>query len=313
MWRLLAESPERYIFDAVKHGAEHELPENIAAGLDDVSRRGDWNTSAPKDIALPTEIWREVVARRKRYKEVNGKLLRGEVTSINDFITLNLDIRQFAEDAIANCEGPELLRACWKAINKVTVLDPTCGSGAFLFAALNILEPLYETCLERMVGFLEDLERSGEKHRPEKFSDFRKVLAEMGKHPNRRYFIYKSIILNNLYGVDIMEEAVEIAKLRLFLKLASLTERNERKPNMGLEPLPDIDFNIRAGNTLVGFASLADVKRVMEGDMIKLLALPDIQEKAEDVESAYWLFREMQIEYGMDADDFHEAKQDLQD
>jgi len=204
MWRLLKEDPDRYIFDAVRHGAEHELPENIAVGLHDVSKRGDWNTPAPPEYALPTEIWREVVARRKRYEEVRGKLAQGEVTSINDFITLNLDMRQFAEDVIANCEGPELLRAFWKSINKVTVLDPTCGSGAFLFAALNILEPLYETCLERMQGFLEDLERSTEKNRPEKFSDFRKVQAEMEKHPNRRYFIYKSIILNNLYGVDIM-------------------------------------------------------------------------------------------------------------
>ena len=39
------------------------------------------------------------------------------------------------------------------------------------------------------------------------------------EHPNEKYFIYKSIILNNLHGVDIMNEAVEIAKLRLFLKL----------------------------------------------------------------------------------------------
>lgn len=51
------------------------------------------------------------------------------------------------------------------------VLDPTCGSGAFLFAALNILELLYEAGLERMEAFVEDLERSGVKHRPEKFAD----------------------------------------------------------------------------------------------------------------------------------------------
>jgi len=51
---------------------------------------------------------------------------------------------------IEESEGPELVVAFWKAIESVTVLDPTCGSGAFLFAALNILEPLYEACLERM-------------------------------------------------------------------------------------------------------------------------------------------------------------------
>ena len=49
----------------------------------------------------------------------------------------------------------------------------------------------------------------------------------MAQHPNRRYFILKSIIVNNLYGVDIMEEAVEICKLRLFLKLVAQVERVE--------------------------------------------------------------------------------------
>ena len=138
----------------------------------------------------------------------------GEVHQINDFITYNLDIRQFAEDVISNCEGPELVRAFYQTISSVTVLDPTCGSGAFLFAALNILEPLYEACLDRMQAFVDDLERSSERHHPAKFADFRRTLAEVDKHPNRRYFILKSIIVNNLYGVDIMEEAVEIFKLR---------------------------------------------------------------------------------------------------
>ena len=49
------------------------------------------------------------------------------------------NIRQFAQDVIAGCEGPELLRAFWQAIESVTILDPTVGSGAFLFAALNVL------------------------------------------------------------------------------------------------------------------------------------------------------------------------------
>ena len=47
-----------------------------------------------------------------------------------------------------------------------------------------------------------------------------------------------------------MEEATEICKLRLFLKLAAQVEPDPKKDNFGIEPLPDIDFNIRAGNTL---------------------------------------------------------------
>ena len=44
--------------------APFDLPEDIAAGIDDVSKRGGWNAPAPDDYALPTEAWREVVARR---------------------------------------------------------------------------------------------------------------------------------------------------------------------------------------------------------------------------------------------------------
>ena len=51
-------------------------------------------------------------------------------------------------------------------------------------------------------------------HLSRKYSDFRRILEQTQGHPNRRYFILKSIIIGNLFGVDIMEEAVEICKLR---------------------------------------------------------------------------------------------------
>ena len=255
IWDHLRDDPDRYIYRAVKHGVENPLPAEIEAGITDVSARAQWNRSAPAEFALPTETWREVVVRRTRYSEVRAKLVTGEVCQINDLITLNLHIRQFAQDVIERCEGPDLLRAFWKAIEGVTVLDPTCGSGAFLFAALNILEPLYEACLERMEAFVADLERLEGDHNPKKYEDFRAVLKRIEGHPSERYFVLKSIILNNLFGVDIMEEAVEICKLRLFLKLAAQVDPDQKHENLGIEPLPDIDFNIRAGNTLVGYAN----------------------------------------------------------
>ena len=272
VWRLLRDDPDRYIYPAVGHGiasnardaenptrldAPFDLPEDIAAGIDDVSRRGEWNAPASDEYALPTETWREVVARRSRYAEVRAKLAAGEVQEINDLITLNLDIERFALDVIAQSEGPELLRAFWHAMRDVSVLDPTCGSGAFLFAALNILEPLYTGCLEGMRGFLDDEERL-KRRGPDYLRDFKDILKQVDKHPSERYFILKSIVLNNLYGVDIMEEAVEICKLRLFLKLVAQLESYDQ-----IEPLPDIDFNVRAGNTLVGFTSLDAVRDAM--------------------------------------------------
>ncbi|MDE2716279.1 MAG: Eco57I restriction-modification methylase domain-containing protein [Chloroflexota bacterium] len=109
-----------------------------------------------------------------------------------------------------------------------------------------------------MRGFLSDLDRTERTLHPSALSDFRAVLEKVDQHPNERYFILKSIVLNNLYGVDIMDEAVEICKLRLFLKLVAQLANYEQ-----IEPLPDIDFNVRAGNALVGFSSLEAVRRAM--------------------------------------------------
>lgn len=319
VWRLLRDDPGRYIYDAVKKGVDLALPEDIAAGVDNVSKRSGWNRPADDDFALPTETWREYVARRTRCLEVRSKLASGEIHSINDLITYNLDLRQFAQDVVETSEGPDLLRAFYKSIEELSVLDPTCGSGAFLFAALNILEPLYEACLERMEVFLDELDKSSEKHHPEKYSDFRKVLDQANdrkRHPSRSYFILKSIVLKNLYGVDIMAEAVEICKLRLFLKLVAQVEQVE-----DVEPLPDIDFNIRSGNTLVGFTSLDAVRQAMTITIKGQRRLPSpedeaaltrIDKSAETADKAFQRFHEQQTDYGITANQYSVTKSDLQ-
>jgi hypothetical protein len=215
---------------------------------------------------------------------------------VNDFITLNLDLRQFAQDAIQSCEGPDLLMALWQPITTITVLDPTGGSGAFIFAALNILEPLYEACLDRMETFLAEWGESGKKTHPNYHKKFTEVLARVDAHPNRRYFVLKSIILNNLYAVDIMEEAVEICKLRLFLKLAAQVDPDAAKENLGIEPLPDIDFNIRAGNSLVGYATYDEVKRAVTSTLDFDNAMEKIAVKAADLQQTFDKFRQLQTE-----------------
>ena len=312
VWGLLRDDPDQYIYPALGHGItwdvqqtphrrlekQCELPEEIAAGINDVSERGRWNETASSKCALPTETWREVVARRQRYHEVKSKLASGEIQDINDLITLNLNVEQFAKDVIVQSEGPELLRAFWHAISSASILDPTCGSGAFLFAALNVVEPLYIACLEGMRGFLDDLERSKRRRRSEALKDFQSVLREVEEHPNHQYYVLKSIVIKNLYGVDIMEEAVEICKLRLFLKLMAQLKSSDQ-----IEPLPDIDFNIRAGNTLVGFTSLDAVQKAMQmaaDGQSRLMTekdlktLEDINKDAETSNRIFEKFRSLQ-------------------
>jgi hypothetical protein len=145
----------------------------------------------------------------------------------------------------------------------------------------------------------------GNKTHPNYHKKFTEVLARVDAHPNRRYFVLKSIILNNLYAVDIMEEAVEICKLRLFLKLAAQVEPDLTRDNLGIEPLPDIDFNIRAGNSLVGYATAGVVRRCMKelgGGQMKLMNEEDLgsfarfNTRCADVEQAFAKFRQLQTE-----------------
>lgn len=316
IWQMLKISGDRYIYDAVKHGVNPgnlwgDLPEDIKAGLDPdqpdlVEKRKCWNRPAPVEAVLPTEIWREVIERRKRYLQVKIKIENGHITHINDFITYNLNIRQFAQDVVENTDDPDLLRAFYKALNNITILDPTCGSGAFLFAAMNILEPLYEACIQRMENFVAEAPKG-------KYKFFEDILTwvKAPEHPNLQYFVYKSIILRNLYGVDIMNEAVEIAKLRLFLKLVATVEADYRKPNLGLEPLPDIDYNIRAGNTLIGFISESELTEALANQLDFDNDARRIKERCDIVARTFARYKDIQLSYGDDYQQFRKAKEDL--
>lgn len=314
VWQTLRESGDRYIYDAVKKGYsegwEHEIPENIAIGIDTtqpnlLDRRAAWNTKTTEKYALPTEIWRETIERLQRCEDILHKISSGEITQINDFITYNLDIRSFAYDLLRNTEDHLYVLHFYKALQEVTILDPTCGSGAFLFAAMNILEPLYEVCIERMQEF-----------NAQNPNWFKTELEEISHkyRSNIQYFIFKSIILRNLYGVDIMVEATEIAKLRLFLKMVAVVEVDKRADNLGLDPLPDIDFNIRCGNTLVGYATEEELENDLKygGD---LFANEEFREKVEQemllVSMAYDTFKSVQLNQSEDMATFKQAKWNL--
>ncbi len=313
VWDVLKASGDKYIYDAVKKGYsaswKKDVPDNIRCGLDTakpnlLERRKDWNTPTDAKFALPTEIWRETIERLTRCDELFKKIASGEIASINDFITCNLDIRSFAQDMLSAATDHKFILHFYHALQKVTILDPTCGSGAFLFAALNILEPLYEICITRMQEF----------HAKNK-NLFKDELGEIEKkyRSNIQYFIYKSIILRNLYGVDIMVEATEIAKLRLFLKMVAVVEVDLYAENMGLDPLPDIDFNIRCGNTLVGYATEKEIDdSLVNGDMFARASFMDkINSEMAIVAKAYETFKKMQMVQDDDMVEYKRAKHDL--
>jgi hypothetical protein len=137
-------------------------------------------------------------------------------------------------DLLARMDTQTALKLVKVVLPSITILDPAVGSGAFLVAALKTLINVYYAVVGRAeLGASADLQAW--------LRDIQKDHASVG------YYIKRRIVTDNLHGVDIMEEACEIAKLRLFLAMVSSVRKVE-----DLEPLPNIDFNILPGNSLVG-------------------------------------------------------------
>lgn len=164
--------------------------------------------------------------------------------------------RQFESlpDLLLKLDASLCRELLFNVLPDIKLLDPACGSGAFLVAAMRVLINVYSAIVGK-ISFLND--------RPLK-DEIKKIESE---HRSINYFIKKRIITDNLYGVDIMEEATEIAKLRLFLTLVASAQSVD-----DLEPLPNIDFNIMAGNSLIGLLKVSDdqfSKHDVQGDMFR--------------------------------------------
>ena len=107
-------------------------------------------------------------------------------------------------------------------LKEVKIIDISCGSGAFLNKAVDILFEIHEALHDSKYGSDETLNR---------------FIDNLDKR--------KQIISNNIYGVDVNEESVEITKLSLFLKLATST-----RVKQGFK-LPNLNKNIKCGNSLI--------------------------------------------------------------
>lgn len=137
-------------------------------------------------------------------------------------------------ELLARMDPRTALKLVGEVLPSITVLDPAVGSGAFLVAALKALINIYYAVVGRAeLGASKELANW--------------LRAIQKDHPSVGYYIKRRIVTDNLHGSDIMEEACEIAKLRLFLAMVSSVSKVD-----DLEPLPNIDFNILPGNSLVG-------------------------------------------------------------
>ncbi|MFN6563233.1 MAG: Eco57I restriction-modification methylase domain-containing protein [Nostoc sp. ChiSLP01] len=160
----------------------------------------------------------------------------------------------------------------------LSILDPACGSGAFLVAAMKTLIQVYSAVFGT-------IKLMGDATLKEKLENIE------SSHPSLPYFIKKRIVSDNLYGIDIMEEATEIAKLRLFLALVSSAHNVEE-----LEPLPNIDFNIMAGNSLIGLIRVDEtafdaVGNSLQGNLLQSLAADNYKKILEEKNKSVDLYK----------------------
>ncbi len=126
-----------------------------------------------------------------------------------------------------------------KEIESIRILDPACGSGSFLLGA-------YSYLLEYHLKYYI-------KNDPKKFKkDIFQIKENQWALTSERK---KKILLNNIYGVDIDSQAVEVTKLSLLLKVLENETKESVDQQMKLiqeRVLPDLDDNIKCGNSLIG-------------------------------------------------------------
>ncbi len=147
--------------------------------------------------------------------------------------------RYIVDYIVKNTVGKLLESKTPAEASELKVVDPACGSGSFLLGAYQYLLDWHEQY------YLE--------HDPESFARGKSpALVPMGAGVYRLSTAErKRILVNNIYGVDIDAQAVEVTKLSLLLKLL---EQESGQLTLGFERvLPDLGRNIRCGNSLIGW------------------------------------------------------------
>ena len=149
------------------------------------------------------------------------------LSRINEYLT-SLDYKQ--EELLENFEEifmlkeKTLLNIYNQIIKPLKVCDVCVGSGAFLLSMANLILMIHKRILRILNQDIDDIE------------------------------IKKHIIEYNLYGVDIMPSAIQICQLRLWLWI---TENSK-----DVQPLPNIEYNLRLGNSLLGTAKSISIRTV---------------------------------------------------
>jgi type I restriction-modification system DNA methylase subunit len=247
LFELFEESDERYnsgIFHFRREKDRPESPDELSANLkvdDDVLKKilkDLYYPHSPYEFSvMPAEILGNV------YEQFLGKVIRltashqakvEEKPEVKKAGGVYYTPSYIVDYIVKNTVGKLCENKTPKQIEKLKILDPACGSGSFLIGAYQ---------------YLLDFHRDYYAKEPSKH----KKQIYQGK--GGQWFLTidekKRILLNNIYGVDIDSQAVEVTKLSLLLKVLE----NETQETLRLfheRALPDLGNNIKCGNSLIG-------------------------------------------------------------
>lgn len=130
------------------------------------------------------------------------------------------------------------------AIESLKILDPACGSGAYPIGALQKIVYLLQTVDPECHLWLEQKLKGV----PELYKQ--KIRNYFSGNP-QNYIRKLDVIKDSIFGVDIQPIAVDVSRLRCFLTLVVESEVDDKKPNRGIEPLPNLDFKFVCANSLI--------------------------------------------------------------
>ena len=161
------------------------------------------------------------------FDQTNDKFPKYKIQTLNQLLMYEEDIQIKISDYII------LL------LKDIKICDPFVGSGAFLVSIGNLIVSIYKFIYEKIRKW--DL----------RYNEIREIENDI--RPFKDLYSMKTFIVqNNLYGIDINPSAVDICKLRLWLWITQPPGTLDFF-NLILNPLPNIEYNIREGNSFIGF------------------------------------------------------------
>lgn len=156
------------------------------------------------------------------------------------------------ESLIENAD-PNTLISLFNKLRDIKILDPAVGSGHFLESAIDVLVDIYQKLRNKAA----ELEFKGfEITITDEKGELKNIdLLEIDDDHFNIYLKFFIILSRNIYGVDINPAALKVARARFFLSIAKHFKPSKKDSDVFLR-FPNVHFNLREGNSLIGYDSI---------------------------------------------------------